>query len=95
MIQTFSKAKREYLNKVATRLNLSKAEKIVFKEILTCKKQEEIAKTLYIAVKTVKFHTGNILKKAKAKKSPELFWELDLSWPTEVIEKEKIEMNEQ
>ena len=91
MIQHFSQSKKDYIKKIANKLKLTKSEAIVFKELLTCKKQCEIAKRLFISLKTVKFHTGSILKKAKAKKSMELFWELGLSWPREVMEQEVIE----
>ena len=52
--------------------NLSKREKEVYSHIVDGKSQKEIADTLYICVRTVKFHCGNIYQKLKVKNKIEL-----------------------
>lgn len=51
---------------------LSKRETQVFQQLLTGKSQQDIADALYICVRTVKFHCGNIYEKLAVKNKTEL-----------------------
>ncbi|MBU2880395.1 helix-turn-helix transcriptional regulator [Psychrosphaera sp. B3R10] len=51
---------------------LSKREAQVFQQLLTGKSQQDIADALYICVRTVKFHCGNIYEKLAVKNKSEL-----------------------
>lgn len=51
---------------------LSKREAQVFQQLMTGKSQQDIADALYICVRTVKFHCGNIYEKLAVKNKSEL-----------------------
>lgn len=51
---------------------LSKREAQVFQQLMTGKSQQDIADTLFICVRTVKFHCGNIYEKLAVKNKNEL-----------------------
>lgn len=51
---------------------LSKRELQVYQHIICGESQKEIADKLYICVRTVKFHSGNIYQKLKVKNKAEL-----------------------
>jgi DNA-binding NarL/FixJ family response regulator len=51
---------------------LSKREKQVYSHIIKGESQKDIAKKLYICLRTVKFHCGNIYQKLKVKNKAEL-----------------------
>lgn len=51
---------------------LSKREKQVAEHITLGQSQQEIANNLYVCVRTIKFHCGNIYKKMKVKNRKEL-----------------------
>lgn len=53
-------------------MNLSKSEKNVYDEVLKGKSNKEIAETLFVSEKTIKFHLTNIFQKCFVKSRLEL-----------------------
>ncbi|GAB2999341.1 helix-turn-helix domain-containing protein [Psychrosphaera aestuarii] len=56
---------------------LSKREREVYSHIIQGKSQKEIADRLYICIRTVKFHCGNIYQKLKVKNKVDLIKQLN------------------
>lgn len=58
--------------------HLSKREKEVYSHIIQGRSQKEIADKLYICIRTVKFHCGNIYQKLKVKNKIDLIKQINL-----------------